>query len=132
MKSRLPRSCRAFRSASSTAGAGTADHSAHPHLDDCAACAAWQRRWMAARDELSRPLSSTVPDSGFAQRVRAQLPSSAIEPIGETSRRWIPLAAAVLLALAWANWTTTTTPESVADPLDDLLLWSLETAEGAR
>ena len=119
------RACRRFRRLAAGGSTLVLEPTESGHVERCAACKAWLERLSAVHRELGNPVGAAVPSADFALRVRSQLPASPLAPIGETARRWMPLAAATLVLLAWANWASipSATPN---DPLDDLLVWSLE------
>jgi anti-sigma factor RsiW len=104
------------------------------HLAGCPRCRAYLERLALARQVLAQPLSSALPDAGFAGRVAARLPRP-VELMGWAAVRLLPAALALLLGLAaYGAWH----PPAVGDlwlldpSAEQLLAWSTMVDREAR
>jgi hypothetical protein len=92
------------------------------HLAGCPECSAFAGRLEAVREAFRQPGIPVQPDSGFALRVVARLPSPA-QVLGWAALRALPAALALALALAWMGLSQPPSPLSVLtqEPSLDLL-----------
>lgn len=91
--------CRTLRDGCTAGRLSPADPRVAGHAEGCPACRAYLARLAIARETLATPLSTSLPDAGFAARVAARLPQP-VELLGWAAVRLLPAALALLVALA--------------------------------
>lgn len=71
---------------------------------------------------LAEPIATSKPDGAFASRVLARLPANAApDVLGWAALRLLPIAGALVIALAWFTYAEPT----VEDGGDDIAEWVL-------
>lgn len=97
------------------------------HLDECAGCAEFARRFELARASLRGHQAEHQPDPYFAHRVSA-LAAAGSDELGWAARRLLPVTLALVLAMSAWCWLATPGPSELFEraPTEDLLSWALE------
>ena len=96
------------------------------HLEACAACARYASRLESARRMLREHHGRVEPDSGFAERVAANLPHATTDILGWAATRLLPATLALVIVLGWFALQARSAPDAVTAPTDDLLSWVIE------
>jgi hypothetical protein len=126
--------CSALRDRATAGRLAPTDPRIESHLAGCGECRAFMTRLALARQILAVPLSTTLPDAGFAGRVTARLPRP-VELLGWAAVRLLPAALALLVGLAaYGAWHPPATGDLwLLDPsAEQLLAWSTMVDREAR